>query len=110
MPLTNAEKQRRYRERKRERAEAERQSEAGKAAQRRRAELDALVKRQAIRAGVEPADVHRCFRDREGNLHDLREILRMDEWDSALEGERQRAAEADGTWPVCPTLHAFDRM
>lgn len=110
MPLTNAEKQRRYRERKREREDAERRSKAGKAAQRRRAERDALVKRQAIRAGVEPIDVHRSFRDREGNLHDLREVLLMDEWDSALEDERQRAAEADGSWPVCPTLHAFDRV
>jgi len=57
------------------------------------------LQRQAIRAGVEPIDVNRNFRDREGNLRDLREILWMDDWDSALESERQRAAEADGTWP-----------
>jgi hypothetical protein len=109
MPLTNAEKQRQYRERKREREEAERRSKAGKAARQRRAELDALVKREAIRTGVEPVDVHKRVLDREGNLLDLREILTMDTWDTALEDERQAEAEADGSWPVCPTLHAFDR-
>ena len=55
---------------------------------------------QAIRAGVEVTDLHKRFRDREGNLLDCREILFMDTWDVALEDERQAEAEADGTWPV----------
>jgi hypothetical protein len=55
--------------------------------------------RQAIRAGVEVTDLHKRFRDREGNLIDCREILFMDTWDVALEDERQAQAEADGTWP-----------
>ncbi len=59
----------------------------------------ASIQRQAIRAGVEPIDVNRTFLDREGNLRDLRDLLITDAWDGALEDERQRAAEADGTWP-----------
>lgn len=55
--------------------------------------------RQAIRMGVEVTDLHKRFRDREGDLHDLREILTMDMWDAALEDERQALAEAAGTWP-----------
>ncbi len=57
---------------------------------------------QAIRLGVEVGDVYRSFRDREGNLHDPRDALITDEWDTypdaTLEGERQAQAEADGTW------------
>jgi hypothetical protein len=56
-------------------------------------------RQQAIRLGVEVGDVYLRFRDREGNPHDLREILFMDTWDTALEDERQAQAEADGTWP-----------
>ncbi len=55
--------------------------------------------RQAIRAGVEVIDLHRGWRDREGSLHDIREVLFMDTWDTALEDERQVQAEAEGTWP-----------
>jgi hypothetical protein len=112
MALSNAERQRRFKERRRKAEEAElrerwaREDKVGQ--ETRKAETKVIAERQAIRAGVEPIDVNKRFRDREGNLHDTREILFMDTWDAALEDERQAQAEADGTWPMHPTVKAFE--
>jgi len=58
------------------------------------------MKQWAIRDGVDVTDLHRLWRDREGNLHDLREIMFDDiAPDPTLQDERQAQAEADGTWP-----------
>jgi len=74
----------------------------------RRAEEHGLRNAQeAIRLGVEVGDVHLMFRDREGNLHDCRNVLIADTWDTAypdaaLMGTRQAEAESEGTWPDAP--------
>jgi hypothetical protein len=66
-----------------------------------RAARYAVIQAQdAIRTGSDQPLL--SFRDREGNLHDLRNLLISDAWevlDTALEDERQQQAEADGTWP-----------
>lgn len=94
--MTGTERSRRSRERKRER-----EAEEGATKQERfRAEARVHQQRQAIRAGVELHELHRCWRDREGEVHDMREILFHDiAPEPALEDERQAQAEADGTWP-----------
>ncbi len=103
MALSNAERQRRFKQRRREaeedalRRQWKREDEAASAAT--KASTKVTAAQEAIRKGVDPTDAYSKFRDREGNLHDLRDILLMDTWDTALEDERQRAAEADGTWP-----------
>lgn len=91
--MTGTERSRRSRERKKEREAAESATD-----KKRRSEVP--TQRRAIRAGVEVGQAYTSFRTREGNLIDPREILFTDTWDSALEDERQRAAEADGTWPA----------
>jgi hypothetical protein len=56
--------------------------------------------RQAIRNGVELHELHRGWRDREGNWCEGRDALFTDEWpDPALEDERQAQAEASNQWP-----------
>jgi hypothetical protein len=103
MALSNAERQRRFKERRRKAEEAELRArwkrEDGASQEAMKESTKATAQRIAIRAGVEPVEASRNFRDREGNLHDIREILLMDTWDTALEDERQAQAEADGTWP-----------
>lgn len=73
------------------------------AARTRKEGCEVREQRHAIRMGVEVGDVYLRLRDREGNLHDLRDALITDEWDAlpdaALEGVRQEQAEVDGTWP-----------
>jgi hypothetical protein len=94
--MTGTERSRRSRERKAEREEAE----GGTKQERHREGSQVHLQQQAIRAGVETTDVYRCWRDREGEVHDMREILFHDiAPEPALEDERQAAAEADGTWP-----------
>jgi hypothetical protein len=94
--MTSTERSRRSRERKREREAAE----GGTNRERHRERSKVHMQRQAIREGVDVADLHKCWRDREGKLHDLRESLFTDIWiEPALEDERQAQAEADGTWP-----------
>jgi hypothetical protein len=94
--MTGTERSRRSRERKREREAAEGTTEK----ERFRADARVHMQRQAIRAGVEVHELHRGWRDREGNWHDLRDVLFDDiAPDPALEDERQAQAEADGTWP-----------
>lgn len=104
MALSNAERQRKFKQRRREAEEdalrKQWKREDKVASEATKASTKATAQRIAIRAGVEPVEASRNFRDREGNLHDIREILLMDTWDTALEDERQAQAEAEGTWPV----------
>jgi hypothetical protein len=103
MALSNAERQRKFKQRRREaeedalRRQWKREDKVASAAT--KASTKVTAQRIAIRSGVEPIEASRNFRNREGNLHDLREILTMDTWDTALEDERQERAEAEGTWP-----------
>ncbi len=88
---------------KKEEDEGPSKDDIAAAAQTRKEECRVREQQHAIRLGVEVGDVYRCFRDREGNLHDLRDALITDEWgtypDTALEDERQARAEGDGMWP-----------
>jgi len=94
--MTSTERSRRSRERKKEREAAEGVTKQERFA----AEARVHMQRQAIRAGVELHELHRGWRDREGRWHDMLEVLFTDAApEPALEDERQRAAEADGTWP-----------
>jgi hypothetical protein len=72
--MSGTERSRRSRERKREREAAESTTKQ----ERFRDEAKVHMQHQAIREGVDVADLNRCFRDREGRLHDLREILFAD--------------------------------
>lgn len=103
MALNNAERQRKFKQRRREAEEdalrRQWKHEDKVASEATKTSTKVTAQRIAIRSGVEPIEASRNFRDREGNLHDIREILLMDTWDTALEDERQAAAEADGTWP-----------
>jgi hypothetical protein len=94
--MSGTERSRRSRERKRER-EAE---EGGAKQANFRAEARVSMQRASIRAGVEPHELHRGWRDREGRWHGILDVLFEDiAPDPALEDERQQQAEADGTWP-----------
>jgi hypothetical protein len=63
-------------------------------------------RQEAIRLGVDVADVGLMFVDREGQVHDIRNTLIADTWDAypdaALQDERQAEAETEGTWPDAP--------
>jgi negative regulator of replication initiation len=103
MALSNAERQRKFKQRRREaeedalRRQWKREDKAASAAT--KASTKVTAAQQAIRKGVDPTEAYSKFRDREGNVRDVRDLLLTDEWDIPLEDERQRAAEADGTWP-----------
>jgi hypothetical protein len=103
MALSNAERQRRFKERRRKAEEAELRArwkrEDGISQEASRASTKAVATQQAIRKGVDPTEAYLKFRDRQGNLRDVRDLLITDEWDIPLEDERQARAEADGTWP-----------
>ena len=64
-----------------------------------KAETKVTAAREGIRKGVDPTDAYLQFRDREGSIRDVRELLITDTFDIPLEDERQAQAEADGTWP-----------
>lgn len=94
--MTGTERSRRSRERKAEREAAEGTTKRD----RFRDESKVHMHQQAIRAGVEVHQVNRCWRDRGGELHEMREILFADVYpEQALEDGRQAQAEADGSWP-----------
>jgi hypothetical protein len=77
------------------------EEEKAEAKRRRVEEHKVSVRREAIRLGADAPMV----RDRGGQVHDTRNILIADSWDTAypdqqLQDERQARAVADGTWPA----------
>lgn len=61
-------------------------------------------RQEATRLGVDVTDVGLMFRDSGGQVHDLRNVLIADTWetypDQQLQDERQRSAEASNQWPT----------
>jgi hypothetical protein len=80
------------------------EEDIAEAKRRRVQDFKIRTQQEAIRLGVDVGDVYVTVCDREGNLHDIRNLLIADAWDSypdpELQAERQSQAEADSTWPA----------